>query len=120
MFDLEGLAQGTGVMEPHSLTWIFALGLCFAFLDAFGIGANDVANSFATSVASRTLTLGRACLIAVFTEFLGAVILGANVTNTIRNGIIDVNLFNNRPDMLMYGMMCAMVGSSLWVMTATR
>lgn len=120
MFSVEGLAQGTGAMEPHSLTWILVLGLGFAFLDAFGIGANDVANSFATSVGSRVLTLGKAVTIALFTEFLGAVMLGANVTSTIRNGIIDVELFNNRPDMLMYGMMCAMIGSSTFVLLATR
>jgi sodium-dependent phosphate transporter len=63
-----------------------------------------VANSFATSVGSQVLTLGQACCIAVFTEFLGAVMLGANTTNTIRNGILDVNDFAGRPDLLMYGM----------------
>jgi solute carrier family 20 (sodium-dependent phosphate transporter) len=35
--------------------YIFAFGLIFAFLDAWNIGANDVANSFATS---GTLTSG--------------------------------------------------------------
>lgn len=71
-----------------------------------GIGANDVANSFATSVGSQVLTLGQACTIALFTEFLGAVMLGANTTNTIRNGILNINDFAGRPDLLMYGRYC--------------
>ena len=67
-------------MLQGEYTWIFALGMIFAFMDAYGIGANDVANSFATSVGSRSLTLGQACGIAVFTEFGGAVLLGASTT----------------------------------------
>jgi hypothetical protein len=49
-------------------TYIFALGVIFAFLDAFNIGANDVANAFSTSVSSRSLTLRQAALIATFCE----------------------------------------------------
>jgi phosphate/sulfate permease len=48
--------------------YIFALGIVFAFLDAFNIGANDVANAFSTSVSSRSLTLRQAALIATFCE----------------------------------------------------
>ena len=60
----------------QQFTYIFALGIVFAFADAFNIGANDVANSFSTSVSSRSLTLRQAALIATFCEvsrqFLGA------------------------------------------------
>ncbi len=56
--------------------YIFGLGIVFAFLDAWNIGANDVANSFATSVSSRSLTLPQAMIIATFTEFLGAFLVG--------------------------------------------
>jgi sodium-dependent phosphate transporter len=67
---------------------LFAIGTIFAALDAFNIGANDVANSFATSVSSRSLTMKQACLAAALCEFLGAVLVGARVADTIKNGII--------------------------------
>ena len=60
----------------HQFDYIFAIGILFAFLDAWSIGANDVANSFATSVSSRSLTLVQAMLIATVMEFLGAVTVG--------------------------------------------
>lgn len=56
--------------------YIFALGLIFAFLDAWNIGANDVANAFATSVSSRSLTLIQAMTIGAVMEFVGAVLAG--------------------------------------------
>jgi len=60
----------------HQFDYIFAIGLILAFLDAWNIGANDVANSFATSVSSRSLTMLQAMMIASCTEFLGAVLVG--------------------------------------------
>lgn len=41
----------------HQYDYIFAVGMLFAFLDAWNIGANDVANSFVTSVSSRSLAM---------------------------------------------------------------
>jgi phosphate/sulfate permease len=57
-------------------TYIFVIGLFFAFLDAWNIGANDVANAFATSVSSRSLTLIQAMAIGAIMEFTGAVLAG--------------------------------------------
>lgn len=53
-------------------------------------------------------------------EFVGAISAGARVTSTIRNNIIDLNTFKNDPAVLMLAMLCALVGSSLWVLGATR
>ncbi|ORY37215.1 phosphate transporter [Rhizoclosmatium globosum] len=107
-------------LPVNSYTWIFGLTVAFAFLDAYAIGANDVANSFATSVGSRSLKLWQACCIAIFTEFLGAILLGASTTGTIKDGIISLGQFDKRQDLLMAGFMCALIGSSSWVMLATR
>jgi phosphate/sulfate permease len=107
-------------MLPHDYTWIFGLGMVVAFMDAFGIGANDVSNSFATSVSSGSLSLGQACIIACFTEFLGAVLLGAETAETIKGGILAVENYVSQPEMLMLTMFCALVGSASWVLTASK
>ena len=96
----------------HEYDYIFALGMIFAFLDAWNIGANDVANSFATSVSSRSLTMKQAMLIATVMEFLGAVLAGSRVADTVRNKIISVTAFEQEAAVLMFGMLCALVGSS--------
>ncbi|KAJ1948643.1 hypothetical protein FBU59_001498 [Linderina macrospora] len=107
-------------MEIHDYTWIFVVGIIAACADAFGIGANDVANSFASSVSSGSLTLAQACIIAVFTEFLGAFLLGSNTAETIKSGIMDVKLFVPQPELMMLGMLCAVAGSAIWVLTASK
>ncbi|GAA5803390.1 solute carrier family 20 [Helicostylum pulchrum] len=108
------------MMEVHDYTWIFAVGMVVAFLDAYGIGANDVANSFATSVSSNSLTLAQACIVACFTEFLGAVLLGANTAGTIKGGILSPDNYVDQPEMLMLAMLCALCGSAAWVLTACK
>ncbi|CAO3657478.1 unnamed protein product [Mucor hiemalis] len=107
-------------MQIHDYTWIFAVGMVIAFMDAYGIGANDVANSFATSVSSGSLTLIQACIVACFTEFLGAVLLGANTAETIKGGILSVQYYVDQPEMLMLAMFCALFGSATWVLTASK
>ena len=55
-------------MALHQFDYLFAIGTIFAFLDAWNIGANDVANSFATSVSSRSLTYLQAMVIGSVME----------------------------------------------------
>ena len=100
-------------------TWIFVCGIVFAFYNAWGIGANDCANSFATSVGSKVLTLKQAVLIASIFEFSGAVFMGSHVTSTIRKKIVNLDLFENNPGDLMYGMLCADLSSAIWLTIAT-
>lgn len=107
-------------MEPGDYTWIFAVAMVVAFADAFGIGANDVSNSFATSVSSGSLTLAQACIVACFTEFGGAVLLGAETAETIKGGILAVENYVEQPEMLMLAMFAALIGSAFWVLTASR
>lgn len=104
----------------HQYDYIFAIGLLFAALDAYNIGANDVANSFATSVASRALTMRQATVLAAICEFLGAVLVGAKVSDTIKNGIIDLTLFKGNAGIEMLGFTCALVASATWLMIATK
>lgn len=96
---------------------IISIALCGS---TFGNGANDVANAYATSVAARTLTMPQVGFLAVITEFVGAVALGARVTGTIKNDIIDLNRFTADPGVLILVMTCAEIGSATWLLLATR
>jgi phosphate/sulfate permease len=100
--------------------WILAITTIAFVFSSFGNGANDVANSYATSVAARTLTLPQVGVLAIITEFVGAVGLGSRVTSTIKNGIISIDRFEGRPGVLMLAMGCAEVASATWLMVATR
>ncbi|KAH9882391.1 hypothetical protein J1614_000627 [Plenodomus biglobosus] len=102
--------------------WILALTTIAFIFSAFGNGANDVANSYATSVAAQTLTMPQVGALAIVTEFVGAVALGARVTDTIKNGIINIDRFTQatNPGTLMLAMGCAELGSAAWLMIATR
>jgi hypothetical protein len=59
--------------------------------------------------------------LSIVTEFVGAVALGSRVTNTIKNGIINIERFEAPadPGTLMLAMGCAEVGSAAWLMFAT-
>ena len=114
------LAQGTSIAYYSAWKWIFYVGVVVAFIDGYGIGANDVANSFATSVGSGSLTLKQAVLIGCFTEASGAIFLGKNTSETIRGKIIDVSKFQGIPGVLALGMLCASIGSATFVLFATR
>ncbi|GAB1315565.1 hypothetical protein MFIFM68171_05775 [Madurella fahalii] len=107
-------------MPLHRYDWIIAL-ITIAFCaSSFGNGANDVANSYATSVAARTLTMPQVGALSMITEFVGAVALGARVTGTIRSDIIDIRRFENTPEVLILAMACAEFGSAFWLILATR
>ncbi|KAH8590597.1 phosphate transporter [Bisporella sp. PMI_857] len=94
--------------------------MIFSFLDAWNIGVNDIANAFATSVSSRSLTLKQAMTIASVMEFAGAIGVGARVADTIRSKILSTSAFAQEPTVLMLGMTCALVSSSLYLTLATR
>ena len=99
--------------------WMAIAAILFGFFMAFGIGANDVANAFGTSVASKAVTMKQALLIASIFEFGGSVLLGASVTKTIRGGIVKTEFYEDQPEILMLGMLCSLVIASILLLTAT-
>ncbi|NYS78870.1 MULTISPECIES: inorganic phosphate transporter [Halomonadaceae] len=99
---------------------IFIILAClFGFFMAWGVGANDVANAMGTSVGSKAITIKQAILIAVVFEFLGAWLAGGEVTNTIRKGIIDPELLQDDPQLLVYGMLAALLAAGTWLLAAS-
>ncbi|PWN38478.1 phosphate transporter [Meira miltonrushii] len=104
----------------HQYDYIFAIGTMFAMLDAFNNGANDVANSWATSVSSRSISYRWAMICALVFELLGALTVGARTADTIKNGIIPNSAFQGNAGVQMLAFTCALAGASSWVMWCTR
>lgn len=96
---------------------LLVLACIFGFFMAWGVGANDVANAMGTSVGSRALTIKQAIFIAMIFEFCGAYLAGGEVTETIKNGIVDAEVIT--PDLLVLGMMSALLAAGTWLLIAT-
>ncbi|MDH5395792.1 MAG: inorganic phosphate transporter [Gammaproteobacteria bacterium] len=96
------------------------LAIVFGLFMAWGIGANDVANAMGTSVGSGAITIKQAVIIAAIFEFAGAFLAGGQVTKTIRKGIVDAQLLSSTPDLLVYGMLAALLAAGIWLLVASR
>ncbi|HEY5716898.1 MAG TPA: inorganic phosphate transporter [Motiliproteus sp.] len=101
-------------------TVLIALACIFGFFMAWGVGANDVANAMGTSVGSKALTIKQAILIAILFEFAGAYLAGGAVTATIRKGIIDPAVMVGTPELLVFGMLAALLAAGVWLLVATH
>ena len=101
-------------------TIYIGLAAAFGLFMAWGIGANDVANAMATSVGSKALTIKQAILVAAVFEFLGAVLAGGAVTSTIRKGIVDTTPLTDKPELLVYGMLAALLAAGTWLLIASK
>lgn len=97
----------------------FSLACIFGFMMAYAIGANDVANAMGTSVGSKSLTLKQALLIAAVFEFLGALLAGGEVTNTLRQDIIHPSLFEDSKYVFLNGMLSCLLACSMWLIIAS-
>ena len=98
---------------------LILIAAAFGFLMAWGIGANDVANAMGTSVGSNAITIKQAIIIAMIFEFAGAYLAGGEVTSTIRKGIIDSTYFVDSPELLVYGMISALLAAGIWLILAS-
>jgi PiT family inorganic phosphate transporter len=95
------------------------MAIVFGLYMTWGIGANDVANAMGTSVGSGAITVKQAIVIAAIFEFAGAFIAGGSVTKTIRKGIIDPAAITDSPELLIYGMLAALLAAAIWLMIAS-
>ncbi len=98
--------------------YILVLGFIFGFYMNWNIGANDVANSMASAVGAKAITLKQAILIAGILNVLGATFIGSHVTDTIRKGIVATDVFTD-PHVVLLGALSALLAAALWVSFAT-
>ncbi|KAI0009059.1 phosphate transporter [Xylariaceae sp. FL0662B] len=107
-------------MALEEYTYVFVIGTLFAMLDAYNNGANDVANAWATSVSSRSVSYRQAMIFGTVFEMLGAITVGARTAETIKNGIIPTDSFRGNAGVQMLAFTCALAAASSWVMWCTR
>jgi PiT family inorganic phosphate transporter len=98
---------------------LLVLACVFGLFMAWGIGANDVSNAMGTSVGSRALTMKQAILIAMVFEFAGAYLAGGEVTETIRSGIVELDVMTQHPDLFVYGMLASLLAAGTWLLLAS-
>ena len=95
------------------------LAVIFGLYMTWGIGANDVANAMGTSVGSGAISVKQAIIIAAIFEFAGAFLAGGHVTKTIRKGIIDPTTVIDQPEILVWGMLSALIAAAIWLTVAS-
>jgi len=98
--------------------YVLIIGYIFGFYMAWNIGANDVANSMASSVGAKAITIRQAVFLAGILNIVGAVFIGAHVTNTIRKGIVSTEVLTD-PHLALIGAFSALLAAALWVSFAT-
>ena len=99
-------------------TSILIIGYILGFYMAWNIGANDVANSMASAVGAKAITIRQAVFIAGILNIVGATFIGSHVTNTIRKGIVSTQVLED-PNMALIGAFSALLAAALWVSFAT-
>ena len=106
------------IIAQHGTAFL-VLAVIFGAYMTWGIGANDVANAMGTSVGSGAITIRQAIIVAAIFEFSGAFLAGGNVTATIRKGIIDPTSISGSPEVLVLGMLAALLAAAIWLMIAS-
>jgi len=98
--------------------YVLIIGYVFGFYMAWNIGANDVANSMASAVGAKAITIRQAVFIAGILNIVGAAFIGSHVTNTIRKGIVSTEVLAD-PHLALIGALSALLAAALWVSFAT-
>ena len=88
------------------------------FYMAWSIGSNDVANSMATAVGAKAITFKQAVLIAGILNFVGAVLLGPHVAETVKGKIVNTDMIAD-PQILLLGFVASLLAAALWVTLST-
>ena len=106
------------IIEQHQ-TILLVMALVFGLYMTWGIGANDVANAMGTSVGSGAISIRQAIVLAAIMELCGAYLAGGKVADTISKGILNGGRFESTPELLVFGMIGALLAAGIWLMLAS-
>lgn len=106
---------------------ILAVTVVLGLYMAWNIGANDAANSMADAVGAKAISIKWAIILCAICELAGAVLVGSDVTNTVRKGIVSPEAISSLPGLeqgeaaaiMALGMACALLAAALWLNAAT-
>ncbi|QDZ21858.1 phosphate transporter [Chloropicon primus] len=113
-------------VNPSSLKWVVGVGAVVAMVMAYGIGSNDAANSWGTSVGSGAISLRWGCFVGGIMEWAGAVAVGYGVAKTIKGTakIGDPSCFacgmcNSAMSLYAVAMFSALLAASIFLLLAS-
>jgi PiT family inorganic phosphate transporter len=117
---LDGKREGFDTVDASYLGTpvVIWIGGALALYMAWAIGANDVANAMGTSVGSGALRIRQAVIVAGVLEFSGAFLAGGHVTDTVRKGILEMDLVSDQ--VLIWGMLGSLASAATLLLLATR
>ncbi|MFT4058998.1 MAG: inorganic phosphate transporter [Legionella sp.] len=104
-------------MDSSLIYLSIAIILCFMM--TWGVGANDLANVMSTTMGSKAVTAKQAMMIAIIFEFAGAFLGGNEVTETMRDGIINSSQLSEQPLILIEGMLGVLLACTVWMNLAS-
>ena len=100
------------------LTPWLVLGLAVALFVAWNNGSNNAANMVGTAVGARVISARKALVIASISCFVGALLLGVYVTNTMMRGIVNV-VSNLSETTVTVGMISALIAAGIWTLISS-
>jgi len=100
------------------LTPWLVLGSIVALFVAWNNGSNNAANMVGTAVGARVISARKALVMASISCFVGALLLGVYVTNTMMRGIVNVVLGLSKTTVTI-GMISALIAAGLWTLVSS-
>lgn len=99
---------------------ILGCAIVFCFMMTWGVGANDLANVMSPTMGSKSISVKQALLTAIVFETMGALLGGSGVTETLRDGIIDISqLVDENPTLIIRGMLAILLAGTIWMNLAS-
>ena len=95
------------------------LALALGLFLAWAIGANDLSNSVGAAVGAKVLRIREAVFVAAVFELAGALFYGTHVTETFTRGIVHLDAAMLGPDVVVPGVLAAMLAAGLWLSYAS-